>query len=573
MYCGKLDQLPTTIRRTQWSAITIPNTASLVANPETMYRPLLFGQCIVTHWLVTMRLMMGNHTSRHTKCRPGVTTVQPSPYQQAILDWLRDDTGSAIIDAVAGAGKTSTLVMLANAMPRNANAVFLAFNKSIATELKARLPEHVRSATFHSLGGNVLKRYAESRLKRRINWSSWTDARKCERIFDATYIDDDAVTVRSSVIKLVSLFKAHAYMPDVSDRDATQLIIHFDISSESDKYSDDDIIRMARTVLAESNLDLATIDFDDMLYMPVIFNLSLDKYQYVMVDESQDTNPVQRDILRRLMGRGSRLIAVGDPFQAIYGFRGASSDAMESIKRDFECKTLPLSITYRCPASVVREAQTFVSHIMARDNAPDGQVSTLDTFKIADFRSTDLLVCRNTAPLVQLAYRMIAARLPARIMGRDIGRGLTSLIRKLAGRRGTLDTLPTKIEEYCDREMAKAFAKRQEARAQSVDDKCASILALIDSLTSEDEARGIDGLCRVIDDMFSDTRNGCTTLATVHKAKGLEAPRVFIIDPQLMPSRYAKQAWQQEQERNLQYVAITRALETLHYVESRAILS
>ena len=55
-------------------------------------------------------------------------------------------------------------------------------------------------------------------------------------------------------------------------------------------------------------------------------------------------------------------------------------------------------------------------------------------------------------------------------------------------------------------------------------------------------------------------------LATVHKAKGLEAPRVFILEPNLMPSPWAKKAWQIEQEGNLQYVAVTRALETLIYL-------
>lgn len=498
--------------------------------------------------------------------------MQPSIYQQRILDWLTNETGNAIISAVAGAGKTSTLVMLADAMPSRSSAVFLAFNKSIAEELKKRLPDTVRAATFHSLTGNALNKYCAQKTRQKyMNWKTWTDARKTERIFDAQY-GEDGIPVRASTLKLVSLFKAHGYLPDHDENDVRTMMDHFDISSESADHSDADIIMMARSVLNENNRTLTTVDFDDMLYMCVIFNIPLDKYNFVMVDESQDTNPIQRDILRRVMGRGSRLIAVGDEAQAIYGFRGASSDAMDLIRAEFECVTLPLSISYRCPASVVKEAQSLVPHIMPRDNAPDGMVSTLSSFKMRDFVATDLLVCRNTAPLVQLTYRLIAARIHARMMGRDIGKGLTSLINRLAGKRTTLDELPAKLEAFREREVSKALAARQEQKAQSIDDKVASILALIDSLTPSDRAGGIAGLCRVIESLFTDRDEGCTTLATVHKAKGLEARRVFIVDPQLMPSRYAKQEWQMQQERNLQYVAITRALDTLHYVESKRIV-
>lgn len=500
--------------------------------------------------------------------------MQPSPYQRAILDWLIDGTGNAIVEAVAGSGKTSTLVMLANAIPSRKSAVFLAFNRAIADELKRRLPDTVKAATWHSVTGNALNRYCASKLRQKyMNWKTWTDARKCDRIFDAMYGPDDII-VRAPVMKLVSLYKAHGYLPNHDISTIRDMMLHFDVTTDSDQHTDADIIRMAQEVLSASNRDLRTVDFDDMLYMCVIFNINLDTYDYVMIDESQDTNPVQRLILRKLMGRGTRVIAVGDPCQAIYGFRGASSDAMELIRSEFDCVTLPLSISYRCPADVVRTAQAFVPHIQARDNAPSGTVATLPHFKIADFEPTDLLVCRNTAPLVQLAYRMIAARRPCKIMGRDIGKGLTSLVKKLAGRSGTLDTLPSRLEAYRERETAKALEQRNETKAQSIDDKVSSILALLDTMSPEDCADGVPGLCRVIESLFDDSaRQGMTTLATVHKSKGLEAHRVFIIDPQLMPSRYAKQDWQKVQENNLQYVAITRALDTLYYVESKNVLA
>jgi len=72
-----------------------------------------------------------------------------------------------------------------------------------------------------------------------------------------------------------------------------------------------------------------------------------------------------------------------------------------------------------------------------------------------------------------------------------------------------------------------------------------------------------------IDALFSDNRDGSVlTLATVHKSKGLEWDRVFILDPKLMPSKYARQQWQLDQETNIHYVAITRARQELYYIDS-----
>jgi superfamily I DNA/RNA helicase len=97
-----------------------------------------------------------------------------------------------------------------------------------------------------------------------------------------------------------------------------------------------------------------------MLYMPVMLGVSFDHYNYIFVDEAQDTNDIQLDILDRLRAPKSRFVAVGDPHQAIYGFRGANADSMSRIARRFSCDTYPLSVSYRCPKAVVREAQKFL---------------------------------------------------------------------------------------------------------------------------------------------------------------------------------------------------------------------
>lgn len=494
--------------------------------------------------------------------------MQPSVYQQAILDFVSNDTRSVLIQARAGSGKTSTLMLVYN-LPnvQASSSVFLAFNKSIATELQRRGIEN--ASTFHALGFRAIGKALYGRNKgRRMK----VDGNKVSDIL--TRIAPNDKQIHSAVTRLVSLCKNAALLPAACTDDIlADLTDHFDIEWSNDAeygrtYHASEVFDMVRRVLTENNRDTLCIDFDDMLYFVVVFDAKVQQYDFVMTDESQDTNEVQRVILRKMMHARSRLIAVGDAAQAIYGFRGASHDAMDLIRRDFDCVELPLSISYRCPVSVIKEAKRFVPDIEARDNAPMGQVLHAPMWKRSDFLPTDLLVCRNTAPLVQTAYKLISSRIPCRIMGREIGKGLTSLVRKQTKRGDTLESFAIRLEEWSRVESQKALAQKKEAKAQAITDKCEAILSLIDSMTPDDIDGGIPRLIAIIDGMFSDQKNGCTTLATVHKAKGLEAPRVFILNPSLMPSKFARQPWQLQQERNLQYVAVTRALETLVYVET-----
>lgn len=490
----------------------------------------------------------------------------PSPMQQAILDFISTTSHNLIIDAKAGTGKSATLEMIC-ALPNvaRANVVLLAFNKAIATELKERgLP----GSTFHALGFASVGRTLSA-----LNGGqrAQVDANKCGRIFDDNY-PPTLVTVRSATLRIVSLLKNSAMLPQHTTLDTVRDIIsHFDIEWDDDSVSDQDIAIMARNILTLSNNVLNVVDFDDMLYLVVVHNVTLTKYDFVLVDEAQDTNEMQREILRRSLAPSGRLIAVGDPHQAIYGFRGASHDSMQLIANEFNCTTLPLSVSYRCPSSVIELAQEIVPNIMARDNAPHGTIEYPRTWQLAQFAPDDLLVCRNTAPLVTIAYRMLAARRPCKILGREIGRALVSLITRVAGKRATLNELPDKILAYRDKEVAIAYSRKQETKAQAVADRCDSILALLDTMTEEDRSRGIAGLTQIIESMFSDNGPRVTTLCTVHKSKGLEAKRVFIVDYHLMPSKYARQEWQIVQEHNLRYVAITRSLDTLVFLDSTTV--
>jgi len=275
----------------------------------------------------------------------------PTTEQLAFFDGLRHSDGSALLSACAGSGKTTTIVEGLKVLPvRDPETfmppatLFLAFNKSIADTLRARCPRHVTCATFHSYGYRALRDSGlipESTLRRK----DFIDSRKVPKLVWSQMDREDPDV--QSVIKLVSLLKS--VVPGSVSAEA--LASHYDLDFAEPKAA----FHVAQLVLDRSSKTLNTIDFDDMLYLPILLGLRFAPQAYVFVDEAQDTNDIQLEILSR--SSPSRLVAVGDPFQAIYGFRGANSDAMQRIATRFSCTSLQLSVSFRCPKRVVAEAQ------------------------------------------------------------------------------------------------------------------------------------------------------------------------------------------------------------------------
>ncbi len=473
-----------------------------------------------------------------------------SKYQTDIFAFVEDPSaGNAIVEAVAGSGKTTTIV---EALKRvKGSTIFLAFNKAIAEELKRR---GVNARTFHSLTYSPVTR---ARNQRNV------EGNKLRSLVDANMTDDEAKMYGTFACRLVGLARqcgVGCLVEDIELVWSTLADLH-DIELDSDRAERSTGIEFARKLLGWSN-ESEAVDFDDLLYLAVKDGISLPKFDVIFVDEAQDTNAIQRAILRKIMKPTSRIVAVGDPAQAIYGFRGADSTSLDLIAEEFDCKRLPLTVSYRCPTSVVEFAQQWVTHIEAAPGAPEGNVESLGRWSPATFIADDLIVCRTTKPLVKVAYSLLRARIPARIMGREIGQGLKTLINKMNAKG--VDALQERLATYTRREVEKAVAKGQDTKAEAIQDKTDTVMFLIDSL--DENGRTIPALLSLIDSLFDD-RAGSVVLATIHKAKGLEATRVFWLNSSQCPSKWAKQDWQKQQERNLCYVAVTRAKSELFLIE------
>ena len=485
------------------------------------------------------------------------SSFNPSPYQQAIFDFVKTGNGNGIIDAVAGSGKSTTIVEALKFT--QGSALFLAFNKSIATALQPRVPAHVQARTFHSLCYNPVLKLTGARA---VNQD------KIKDIIKRQLGEADQRMYGSFIRKLVGLARQVGIgcLCEDTEEQWMALVEHHGIELESEYADEVEGVAFARKILQTSNKS-AEVDFDDMLYFAVLKGARLPAFDWVFVDEAQDTNAIQRAILRKILAHGGRLIAVGDAVQAIYGFRGADSNALNLLAEEFQpCTRLPLSVTYRCAKTITEYAQDYVEAIQPREGAPEGEVNALELdWKLTDLGQHDIVVCRNTAPLIDLGYQLMRARIPLRILGKDIGEGLAALVRKCDKRGGGLEGMLTVLQAWREREVEKAIGKGQEARAEAIDDKASCLTLLAEGLP--EAKRSVAELLRVLEELFTDA-NSRVTLSTVHKAKGLEAETVWWLGRSLCPSRWAKRDWQQGQERNIMYVAITRAALRLNMIET-----
>jgi superfamily I DNA/RNA helicase len=495
-----------------------------------------------------------------------------SEQQVAVLDWVRNEMGSLNLKARAGCGKTTTLIEVAK--EAKGDIIFLAYNKSISEEIGAKLSKagirNAKAQTLHAAGYGAWSRVAPG-LK--------PEPKKVEMIvkgFSATkgdFCDKNLV----AICKMVSLAKQAAFNVEepTPDEHWTLIAEHYGV----DEYGDDDrmeeIIKYARKALQKSvEMDMAMIDFEDMIYAPLIHDVKMRQYDWILLDEAQDTNKARRLLAVRMMKPRGRLIAVGDDRQAIYGFTGADSEAMNLIKKTLQSAELPLTVTYRCPKAIVAEANKLVDDIKAHETAPEGTVRAISVkdqdgkpwFMTEKSEAKDVILCRNTKPLIDQAHLFIRNHIGCRVEGRDIGEGLITL----ANHWKTADTLSKlydKLGDYKAREVKKWTNKGQETKAQAIADKVETLQVIIEELMNQGKST-IPDLVMFVRSLFGDTKTGeapnVITLSTIHKSKGREWDRVYLLDRDgTLPSKYAKQDWQKVQEANLEYVAVTRAKKEL----------
>jgi DNA helicase-2/ATP-dependent DNA helicase PcrA len=280
--------------------------------------------------------------------------------------------GPVLILAGAGTGKTRAITFrMANLIARGVPAesiLAVTFTNKAAEEMQNRVSDLLRRAgvpperpwlsTFHSLCARLLRREAAS-AGLPSNFSIFDDADQLSAIklaMSSLNLDDDELQPRN-VLSQISFAKNHAKSPEMMRREA--------LSSEGRNIAD--IFAHYEKLLAQSK----AVDFDDLLLRSARLlresTAAREKwqrrFQYIHVDEYQDTNRVQYDLLRMLVGPHQNICVVGDEDQSIYRWRGADVSILLSFSRDFpEARVIRLERNYRSTQSILDAAGAVVKN-------------------------------------------------------------------------------------------------------------------------------------------------------------------------------------------------------------------
>lgn len=503
-----------------------------------------------------------------------------SEFQKNIIQHIQEKRGSLFVEAVAGSGKTFMLKQASKVIDSK-SCLFLAFNKHIQMELKSKLPKHFDVRTVNALGYHL--------WRREQNGICEIDKNKTDRLIEE-YIKRCTqkhliFKFRGVIRKMVTFAKGagivprerkdlEGFYPDV-DGVWEQIIEKHGIDDKIDEIARtakdyqqsydmcfDFIVTATRAILNMSLNEDNVIDFDDQIYLPVIHQLAVPKFEWVLVDECQDLSPLQLELIKLCCNENSTVFGVGDPEQAIYYFRGADEHSIQKFKEHFKCTTLPLPITYRCPNKVVELAQQVNPKILKWEEAKDGTVQSLRSdYRVENFKQGQTILCRYNAPLLDMAVRIMKEGYQFQFEGRDFCNELLQLVDTF--RSVTIAQFEHDLGAWKDKKKRKLQEKQKEYEMQSILDKYESLVVLSQQLGKNKELKDLKQLIR----KYFYGGYG-VKLSSIHKAKGLEAETIYFLDRDKLPSSRAAQPWELQAEDNLIYVGLTRSKNNLFFIES-----
>lgn len=496
----------------------------------------------------------------------------PSEYQMAIFDFIQNEKGNLVIEAAAGAGKSSTIIKSLDYIGDDKKILFCAFNKEIVKDLTKKVKHHpnVHVSTVHSVGYKIILDAFKDSIElepSKYTTHIWKNIKYYTSMNTYALGKKNYARYIENITKLVDHCR---YNLANNVLDVLPLVERHDISLLGDE------IEVVFKILDWGKTHLESIDFTDMIWLPHVLDLPIgnNAYDYILFDECQDASIAQRElILKCKKDENTRFVFVGDKNQSIYSFMSASPDTFDKLKELPNTTCLPLSISYRCASKIVKFAQNIVPTIEPNNDGREGEI----VFKahLDEILDGDMVLCRNNAPLMQVYATLIRMGKQCFIRGRDIGQNLSKLVQATnieelnadLTEDGVFIRLYDNLFKLRDSVLIKNGGTLEMATNNPIVTNYLDMIRALEVL-----AEGLETsteLMTRINSIFADKQCEGIALSTVHKAKGLEANNVYIACASLMPSASASQDWEIEQERNLMYVAYTRAKNKLAFLDER----
>jgi len=468
----------------------------------------------------------------------------PTEEQEAIYTAAATTDANIMISALAGTGKTSTLEALQSRVKAKP-ILYLVFNRKNADEAEKKM---LSTTTVRSFNGQGHRIWAST--GRELTLVSPKDGNLKTKNILREIINsspkaarDQIWSVWNQVVSGVGLAKSLGYIPQGVVKSDQSLITQTNFHKFLDEAPDDLVSDLIDAVLRTS-IKLAfdgTIDYNDQVYMPALFGGVFPKFPLVLADEYQDLSPVDHALLHRIVA-DRRLAGVGDPWQNIYGFRGAMAGGMDGAISKYKMEEFPLSISFRCPSAIVSHVHWRVPHFKAHHEG--GKVSTPPKLAAHEIPDNATIICRNNAPLFAIAFRLIGIGHSVSVAGSDIGPRIVSIMRKLGNDEMTQGQVLSAINDW-------------EAEKLANESKSAADLAACMRIFAR-QGQTLSIAIAYAEHLFK--QSGTIKLMTGHKSKGLEFNHVIHLDPWLCGDS--------EQDQNLRYVISTRSLDQLVEINS-----
>lgn len=497
----------------------------------------------------------------------------PSTSQKIVADSFMailkgiSDTKAMLIKSTAGSGKTKILeylVHLGLAYNSAMRILAVSFTKDLTSELKIRMPDEVEIRTFNSWGNQAITTHSQGKF------NEWYLINYLRDLLGVPYRKGQKFTPEQKQLISVA-YKAKAVIEGIKNLFVTELDTgtlreicdRFNIETMIGKEDrEGEIFQLARLVIEES-WELSghfEYDYTDQNYLPAYYGWVVpNKYDLIVVDENQDLSYPQIKILTDYAKKNpdTIFVLVGDDNQSIYQWRGAVPNALDLLKEKLQCDEFFLAETWRNPTShvaLINERLPFINH-----KAVKKEEGTYEWISEAKFSETiaenDLVLCRQNAPLVPYAYRLLKQGKKAIIKGKDIGRNLVKMIANLELQGDDKNQLLiSKIEDYRQEREGKLREQGKNNIADLLVDQVEVIKYLAENFTH------VSQVIEAIDKIFSD-KNAPITFSSIHKAKGLESERVFILRPDLLSYEEGTE------EANVSFVALSRSSDYLAEVD------
>lgn len=584
------------------------------------------------------------------------------------IEAVKHNEGPCLVLAGAGSGKTKVLTnriayLIENGV-RDYNILAITFTNKAAKEMRDRVYNLVGDVasfigTFHSLGLRIIRENC-GYLNLPSNFS----------IIDS----DDVLTVIKKILKDMNL-DTKQYSPSYI-RNRISFIKNQMLSEmELDKFFNTPIDKIVVDVYYKYNERLiasAAVDFDDLLLMPVrlfehnkeILEHYQERYKYILIDEYQDTNPVQYKLSKLLASKYKNIFVVGDMNQSIYAFRQADYYNIVNFEKDYaNAKTIKLEHNYRSTNNILNAANDVISHNKERkdlrlySDKGDGPkitylrsydekheislvIDEINKLYLDGYEPKDVAILYRTNAQSRAIEEVFASKgIPYKIYGsyyfynRKEIKDLISYLKLIYNdkdeislrriinvpKRGIGDSAIKDIElranlNQCSmydaleskkelefKDIIESIKKTSEnlSLTELIDevlDKSGMKKELEDSHLIEDETR-LENLMEfksitasyeertgsvnlgdfleeisLVSDQANHTEDGnVVTLMTLHSAKGLEFPVVFMVGMEegIFPHNMSIMEDNIEEERRLCYVGITRAKEKLYLTNAK----